>query len=352
VHIPDTMISPAASPPDDTPSSGSRSSLRPGMVPAWMLAANDGPESTIDHRPTTNDQNPCLRRSSFVVRRWSFRPRFSQTGFLEKTLSGLAEGTRETVFAEKWARREGLLQRLDPRVKVAALLGFVIVTSVLHRLPALLGLYSLLIALSALSRLPFGLLLKRVWLSVPLFVGAVTLPAALNVVTPGRPLLVLLARPLIAITEPGLAHAAILTLRVGVAVSCVVLLTLTTPWNDLLRGLRVLFVPRLFLTVLTMTYRYLAVLMQATTEMFTARKSRTVGRTSAAEKRRFLGGSMGALFGKTLGLTDEIHAAMLSRGWTGETRTLRPLRLRAADLVWLGAMALVAVLAIGGEYLG
>jgi cobalt ECF transporter T component CbiQ len=265
---------------------------------------------------------------------------------VEKTLQELADSARDTLFAEKWARREGLLQRLDPRVKIAAFFGFVLLTAFLHRAPALVGLYLLTLALAALSRLPLKILFKRVWLSVPLFVGAATLPASLHLVTPGPALLVLSREPYLAITAPGLAAAGLLTLRVGVAISFVALLTLTTRWNDLLRGLRVLFVPKLFLAVLAMTYRYLAVLAQAASELFMARRSRTVGRTSLREDRRFLGGAVGALFGRTLALTDEVHAAMLSRGWTGETVSLRPLRLRMEDALWLGAMGLCAAASI------
>jgi energy-coupling factor transporter transmembrane protein EcfT len=98
-----------------------------------------------------------------------------------------------------------------------------------------------------------------------------------------------------------------------------------------------------------MTYRYLVVFLQSAEEMFIARWSRTVGRATSEQNRRFLGGVMGALFGKSLALTEEVHAAMLSRGWTGEVRTLQPPYLRTADLVWLAAMGIVAALAMGGE---
>jgi energy-coupling factor transporter transmembrane protein EcfT len=191
-----------------------------------------------------------------------------------------------------------------------------------------------------------------VWLAVPLFVGAVTLPAALNVVTPGPALLVLHRDPYLAVTAPGLALAGLLTLRVGVAMSFVALLPLTTRWNDLLAGLRALAVPRLFVTALAMTCRYLGVLTQSAEEMFTARRSRTVGRASRADDRRFLGSAIGALFGKTVALTDEVHGAMLSRGWTGEAHALTARRPGLADLAWLAAMLVLAALVAGGGRIG
>lgn len=304
------------------------STVQAGEIPAWLTGPAD---------PSTPDDRSSQKQ---------------RTDFVEMTLLGLAHAAQESIFAERWARQEGLLQKVDPRVKIIGLFSFVVLAAFLHRPAVLLGLYGFGLLLGVFSRLPLGMMIKRVWLSVPLFVGAVTLPAALNLVTPGQPLLVLLHTPYLAVTAPGLALAATLTLRVGLAVSFVVLLTLTTRWNDLLRGLRALFVPKLFLTILAMTYRYIAVLMQTTTDMFTARKSRTVGKTSLRESRSFLGGAMGALFGKSLALTDEVHAAMLSRGWTGEAIALHSVRPGASDLLWLGAMALVALLAVGGEVIG
>jgi energy-coupling factor transporter transmembrane protein EcfT len=56
------------------------------------------------------------------------------------------------------------------------------------------------------------------------------------------------------------------------------------------------------------------------------------------------------LYGKTLALTEEVHAAMVSRGFNGEMRTLTHLRWRAADSLWTLAVALLALLALGGEH--
>ncbi len=321
---------PPAPPPDDTPPP---SSNRSGDLPAWMTETEEKSDSGASAYQATSPHS--ARRG----------------GFVEKTLSELTGSAQEILFAERWARQEGMLQRLDARIKVIGLIGLVVVTAFLHRLPGLLGLYALSLILAVCSRLPVGMFLRRVWLTVPLFVGAVTLPAALNLVTPGPPLITLWREPLLAITEPGLAAALLLTMRVGVAVSFVVLLTLTTQWNDLLHGLRSLLVPRMFVTVLAMTYRYLAVLIQSAAEMFTARKSRTVGRMSREENRRFLGGVMGALFGRTLALTEEVHAAMLSRGWAGEAHSLRIPRIKVADMVWLTTLSLVALSALMAEKL-
>ncbi len=300
--------------------------VEPGDIPAWMLAAEDDSIAGVTETGRGAD-------------------------FVERTLAGIADAARESVVAERWARRDGLLQHLDARVKIVGLCGLILLTAFLHRPAALVSLYAVALLLARFSRVPLGLMIRRVWLAVPLFVGMVTFPAVLNIVTPGRPLVVIFREPFLAVTDAGLYTALLLTFRVAVAVTFATLLALTTRWDDLLRGLRVLFVPKVFLVIVAMTYRYLAVLLQSASEMFTARKSRTLGRTARRESRRFVGGAIGALFGKTVTLTEDVYAAMLSRGWSGEARLLEPVRLRAADAVWLVAMAGVAAAAIAGEIL-
>jgi energy-coupling factor transporter transmembrane protein EcfT len=142
--------------------------------------------------------------------------------------------------------------------------------------------------------------------------------------------------------------AGLIVTRVAVSISLVVLLTLTTPWNRLLGALRALFVPRMFVLVLAMCYRYIFHLLNSVTDMYTARKARTVGRQAdTGSGRAFVAASAGALFGKAHALSDEVHLAMISRGYTGEVRTLDQRRIRPADLAW-GLLAVGLALATVG----
>lgn len=268
--------------------------------------------------------------------------------YMERTLGELAAGAATALLGERSAHQAGYLQRLDPRAKVVGLFALIVVTGFVHAVLPLIALYLLTVGLAMASQLSIVALTRRVWLSAPVAVGAITLPAALNIVTPGREAVVLWgAHPHLAVTWPGLALAGLLTLRVGVAISLATLLTLTTPWNDLLRALRSLLAPRLFVSVLAMTYRYLTVLLQTAGEMFTARRSRTLGRATNAEGRRFVGRSIGTLFGKTLTLSEEVHAAMIARGFQGDMPTLTRLQWRASDSVWTLAIVLTATLMLG-----
>lgn len=266
-----------------------------------------------------------------------------KAGFVERTIAGGAGLLRQSMFSADVASERGLLQRLEPRVKLAGLLGLLVVTAFLHHIPLLLGMYAATLALAATSKLPLWFFVKRVWLFIPIFTGLVVLPAALNVVAHGDvvvPLGTWFGHPL-GLTEQGLISAGLIVTRVATSISLVVLLTLTTPWSKLLAALRALCAPRMFILVLGMAYRYLFHLLDAVTDMYTARKSRTVTRdVGVTSGRAFVAASAGALFGKTHALSEEVHMAMVARGYAGDARTVSTVRVRAIDVAF--ALACVA----------
>jgi cobalt/nickel transport system permease protein len=271
-------------------------------------------------------------------------------GFVEKTLADITGALEQTLFAEEIARRDGLLQSLDPRAKLVGALALLIAVSASHNLLVIAMLYALTLPIAAASRVPMGFYLKRVWLFMPFFTGVVALPALFDVFTPGAPLVTLIdlesPRVYLTITQPGVVTAAFLLLRVGASVSIGVLLILTTRWATLLKALRVLRVPQAFVLILGMTYRYIYVLLHAANNMFLARQSRVVGRVSAADDRRWLTASMGTLFAKSYELSDQVYLAMQSRGFRGEAQVMDALVWRGSDWAWLTALLVVAVLAI------
>jgi len=289
------------------------------------------------------------------------RGKFSRAGFVEKTIEEMARVMREEFFAGQIAARPGLLQGIDPRVKVLTTLFLIIVAGLMHHLLSFLLLNLWIIWLAHTSRVPLGTFLKRVWLVVPLFTGIIVLPAIFNIVRPGEPLLTLfhfgrqlhlgawVSPPTLAVTRQGVLGALVLILRVGSCVSLAVLLTLTTRWQMLLKALHMILVPQIFITVLEMTYRYIYLFLQTAGDMFVARKSRTVGRTSTGEQRRFVSGAMGALWNKAYAMSEEVHAAMVARGYTGRPAALAVFRMGGLDWLWLGFMLLVGAFFLGGD---
>ncbi len=267
----------------------------------------------------------------------------------------MARVAEQSLFSDTFSHRSGLLQALDVRLKLLTFLFIIIVISVLHTPEALWLVYGSSILLAAWSRIPIAFFLKRVWLFVPLFSAAIVLPALLNIVTPGEPLLVLLKFPQahtwgpftlpaeIAVTRQGFWGGIVFVSRVAASVSFAVLFTLTTKWSDVFSGLRSLFVPKVFVVTLSMTHRYLFVVLRLVQDMYRARKSRTIRPLSPEADRNWTASRIGVTFKKSVDLSEDIYKAMLSRGFHGEFRSARSFRASALDYLWL-----VTVLAIGG----
>jgi cobalt ECF transporter T component CbiQ len=271
--------------------------------------------------------------------------RTSRSGFVERTLVDINHTLEQSVFAERIARGPGLLQVLDPRLKILSALLLLLAVGLSHSLLVILALYFLALALAFISRIPLGFFIKRVWLLIPFFTGVIALPALF--ITPGP---VLAQLPLgLDITQTGLTTAVFLLLRVGTSVSLAVLLVLTTPWNNLLKALGVLRLPAVVILILGMTYRYIHLLLHLTNDMFLSRKSRLLRRMNGPEERRLIAATSGTLLNKSLQVSSEVYLAMQSRGFRNYPRTLDTFKMRTAD--WL-AGSLVVVTAAAAIWLG
>jgi cobalt/nickel transport system permease protein len=266
-------------------------------------------------------------------------------GWLEQTVAGITGNIEHAIFTEHHARSAGWLQRRDPRIKMVAGLVAILAASLSTSISGLAILYVATLAAAAASRVPFGFFVKRVWLGIPFFAGIVVVPAIFFV--PGPRLFDIGIGPAhIAPSINGLFGAALFISRVGVSVSLAVLLVVTTPWADVLKSLRALKVPQVFVLVLSMTYRYIFLFLHTANGILLARKSRVVGRSTGGEQRRWITGTMGNLMSRAFKMSNDVYAAMLARGFGGEVRTFSTYRVRPSDWAMLALTAGVAAAAI------
>ncbi len=85
-------------------------------------------------------------------------------------------------------------------------------------------------------------------------------------------------------------------MRVTAAVTFGVLLAVTTRWDVLVRGLRVLHVPRSFVFILTATYRYVFQLLRLTQDLVTAQLGPAAWVPVSRRDDRFIAGGRGDVF--------------------------------------------------------
>jgi cobalt/nickel transport system permease protein len=262
-------------------------------------------------------------------------------GFIETTTLGFGRALSRVMLSEQTASRRGLLQSLDPRVRVVGLITLVLAVTLARKLTAVAALFVVATVMAVLSGVGLGTLVKRVWLIVLGFTGVIALPAIF--VTPGR---AVLSAGVFAITEQGLRTAALLILRVETAVTFTSLLVLCTPWSHVLKALRALRLPKELISMLAMTHRYVFLLVETASQMFESRRSRTVGILKPAEQRRMAARTAGVLLSKSIALSDEVYLAMRSRGFRGDIQVLTNFRLTMWDYCALPLFVLAAALVV------
>lgn len=260
--------------------------------------------------------------------------------FIERTVGSLADALEYAALAETHAGNGGLLQSLDPRVKLIGLLGLILTAVSVGRVVVSVFILAVAVALALFSRIPLRLLATRVWIGVLLFTGIIAFPAIF--MTPGEPL----ARvPVLHWTASWQgAHAAFrLVTRAETAATLAILLVLTTPWTHVLKAMRVFRVPVVMVVILGMTHRYIFLLLHTAGDFFEARRCRLVGELDARARRKMIAASAGVLFGRSLQLSEDVFAAMQSRGFRGEVYTMDDFLMKPRD--W-GALAAFVALAL------
>jgi cobalt/nickel transport system permease protein len=197
-------------------------------------------------------------------------------------------------YLDRYARADSALHRMSAEFKCASAVVFVVLTAFIGvRLAGVLVVESVLIVLLVLvSRIPVLFFLKRMLLFEPLMLGAA----------------------LVALLSPdGLLRFVVVLVRSNIAVATMILLANTTPFAEILRVLRRLRVPALFLTILSLMYRYLYLVIDQAERMERARKSRTVVRRRGSWQ--VWSGLVAMLFVRSTERAERIYAAMLARGW-------------------------------------
>lgn len=285
------------------------------------------------------------------------RGRGQGTGFLSKTLRGIAEVFENDFFSGRYAGKPLLFQLVDPRVKFLILLSFLLLAAFSSGIATLFLLAFVAALYAGLSGLAMKDFLRRVWAYLPAVVLIFSLPGSSSLFLRGTPLLSLAGPGFwglpdgLYFTAPGLAAALRLALRTGVSLSFGFLLLLTTGWSDLTEALAAVRVPSFFLSVLSMAYRYIYVVSALAVDMVEARMLRTVGKLRASDSRRFMGRSAAHLFLRSHYLSEEVYDAMVCRCYSGRAVPVKKHRVKGSDLLFLAGNVLLMLILIACEVL-
>lgn len=267
--------------------------------------------------------------------------------FLERSIAGALSFMKESVFSDDYAARRGLLQSIDPRVKLAAILIFIAAVLFAGDIASCLVLYAACLTLARLSSVGIVYFLKRTWIFIPMFSLFIAVPAIFSVFTPGEPVAAVGVFGLsLKVTRQGLTGAALFVCRVTASVSFAVLLSLTTRHFVLLRALRAFRIPQVFVMVLGMCYRYIYLLIEVIENTYIAIKSRVGRRIGLDRAHRIVAWNIASLWYRSYRLNEAVYESMVARGFTGEPVIEGKFSSSARDWIFLCGTALICALAL------
>lgn len=259
-----------------------------------------------------------------------------KNNFIESSISSGLSFLKESVFSDDYASKKGFLQSLDPRIKTATLLLFVVQVLFTKNIVLLLCLYTASLLLARLSKIRLGFFLKRTWIFIPLFSLFIALPAIFSIFTPGETLATLkIAGLKLIVTRQGLSGAALFVTRVITSVSFVVLLSITTRHFELLKVLRIFGIPQVFVMTLGMCYRYIFLFVGIIENTYLAIKSRVGTKVHSKRGQRIVASNIASLWQRSYQLNEDVYKAMLSRGYNGEPLVLNNFKAGLRDWLWL-----------------
>ena len=299
-------------------------------TPEWLSTGNERQENSS--RPPRHDLRAGNER------------------FIDKTLRHVLSFIEDSMFNEGLSMKNGVLQKIEPRLKIITLLLFIVALSLQKSIGGIAVFVLLSFALVVASRISPAFFLKKL-LPAAMITLCLSLPVVLNLIVPGKPLLVLFRfgreiniGPLIVpheieITEQGLKSAMTLLLRVAASVSFVFLMIMTTRPNTFMRSVAS-FVPSPLNSVVSMSYRYIFLLVRKTEQFIMGLKSRQIAPVTSGGGQRWAASRIGLLFSISMELSSELAMSMESRGYRTESSRVqgpgfKVSHLSMGDIMWL-----------------
>jgi len=235
------------------------------------------------------------------------------------------------------------VHRLDPRVKTVIVIAFVVtvVSTPPYYLSAYVAYAGLLSWAAALARLPLRYVIPRAAAVLPFSVLAALWLPFLGTGATIRP-----CEGWIELSIPGLWLLIGVIMKSLLGAAALICLAATTPFAALLDGLRKMGVPVILVDILTLTYRYLFVLVEESSRLRRAAAARGY-RARWLGQALLIGRLIGQLFVRSYERAERVHRAMLLRGYRGQMPAAAPRPFGVRDLAALGVVIGILILVRG-----
>lgn len=235
----------------------------------------------------------------------------------------------EHNFIDRYSDLDSLIHKLDPRTKLITTLAFIIAVVVTPpaRWQVFAGYFILIGSLLLLSKLPPLYVLKRALLILPfvLLVGIFNLFKSGEAVASFH-----IWNWQLSITSEGLLVFWNVFIKASLSILSLILLSSTTKFTHLLKGLEQLRMPGIMVMILSFMYRYIFVIVDEVMRMKRARESRNFGGKRIWQIKT-IGNMVGTIFLRTYERGERVYQSMVSRGYEGQIRTLDSMSFSRRD---------------------
>ena len=223
--------------------------------------------------------------------------------------------------------RDTAIHRLDPRIKLLTTLIFIVCVLSFNKYE-ISGLIPYILypaVLMTVGNLPGGFILGKILLAAPFafFIG---------IFNPLMDRAVLLHLGPVGISGGWISFLSIMV-RFALTASAALVLIGVSGFNSVCMAVEKMGAPRIFAVQLLFLYRYIFVLAEEASRVSRARGLRTFG--SRGTGMKIFASMIGQMLLRTLDRAKRIHLAMRCRGFDGEIRILRPMRVTGSDICFL-----------------
>jgi cobalt/nickel transport system permease protein len=239
------------------------------------------------------------------------------------------------MFLLDWYADQSRFKNVHPGEKALFTMVCLFITLLFSREAVSLTVIMILsLLLLLVVRIPYRFYFKLLLLPFSfLFIGSIAVALETAPLASPALLAINLGQLSLGVTRSSLSLAINLFLRSLAAVFALYFLALTTPFSHLSWLLRRLKVPPFIIELATLTYRFIFVLAETASCIFTAQNSR-LGYSSWRNAFKSLGIMAASLLVKSYHRSQMLHIALLSRCYDGEFKSLEA-HYQVSPLNWL-----------------
>ncbi len=249
------------------------------------------------------------------------------------------------MLEESFSQGSSFVHNVDPRPKILVATFFIFSIAILHTATA--ALFALLIGfiLVFTAQLPLEKVIKRL-IFINGFIAFLWLFLPFS--TPGEPLFQIWK---LKGTWEGMYLAGLITLKSNAILLNIIALIATNSIPVLGQALYSLRVPKKLVFLLLISYRYLNLILDEYTRLFTAAKVRGFHSGTNMHTYRTFGNLMAMVLIKSYDRSKRVYQAMLLRGFKGKFYSLHKLALTKKDIIFAFTILIIISIVLSLNFL-